>query len=79
MEHNLASPHRVADSLVAPDVPLDQLYVRAHFKQVLAAPRREGVEDAHIVPIRQQAVDGMRAVMFTVLGGRRARRRVEEV
>jgi hypothetical protein len=31
------------------------------------------------VPIRQQAVDGMRAVMFTVLGGRRARRRVEEV
>jgi hypothetical protein len=79
MEHTSHPRHRVADSHVAPDVPLDQLYVPAHFKQVLAAPRREGVEDAHIVPIRQQAVDGMRAVMFTVLGGRRSRRRVEAV
>src|SRR5918997_2625249 len=61
MDHDLAVAHRIADALVALDVSLDQIDVGEHLEQVLAASRREVIEDAHVVTVPQHAVDGVRA------------------
>ena len=59
MEDELAAAHRGVDALVAPQLPLDQLDVEPG--EVLAAARREVVEDAHVVAALEQRPHEVRA------------------
>ena len=59
MEDELAAANRRVHALVAPQLPLDQLDVEP--VEVLAAARREVVEDAHVVAALEQRPHEVRA------------------